>query len=116
MGGTQQCADDNKLSCEEVLGLFTTGGTWFSQEETVKGRIAPGQYAAFAVLNTDYLTVPEEPIKDIESFLTVVAGKVTYAAKRFDAFAPLDRRWPLRRMPEKEVVAMTRHVAIMPVE
>jgi predicted amidohydrolase YtcJ len=28
----------------------------------VKGRIAPGQYADFAVLNTDYLTVPEEQI------------------------------------------------------
>jgi predicted amidohydrolase YtcJ len=28
----------------------------------VKGRIAPGQYAEFTVLNTDYLAVPEEQI------------------------------------------------------
>ena len=59
-----------------------------SQEETVKGRIAPGQYADFAVLSADYLTVPEEQIKNIQSLLTVVAGKVVYAAKPFDAFAP----------------------------
>ncbi len=88
MGGAQLFADDNKLSREEALGLFTTGAAWFSQEETAKGRIAPGQYADFAVLNADYLTVPEEQIKDIESLLTVVGGKVTYAVKPFDAFAP----------------------------
>src|SRR5207248_11785821 len=71
-----------------ALRLFTVGSAWLSQEETVKGRIAPGQYADFAVLSADYLTIPEEQIKDIESLLTVVAGKVVYAAKPFDAFAP----------------------------
>jgi hypothetical protein len=40
------------------------------------------------VLNADYLIVPEERIKDVEPLLTVAAGKVTYAAKPFDAFAP----------------------------
>jgi predicted amidohydrolase YtcJ len=88
VGGMQLFADDNKLSREEALRLFTVGSAWFSQEETVKGRIAPGQYADFAVLSDDYLTVPEEQIKDIESLLTVVAGKVVYTAKPFDAFAP----------------------------
>lgn len=88
VGGTQLFADDNKLSREEALRLFTTGSAWLSQEETVKGRIAPGQYADFAVLSADYLTVPEEQIKRIESLLTVVVGKVVYAAKPFVAFAP----------------------------
>jgi hypothetical protein len=88
VGGTPLFADDNKLSREEALRLFTAGSAWFSQEETVKGRIAPDQYADFAVLSADYLTVPEEQIKDIESVLTVVAGKVVYAAKPFEALAP----------------------------
>jgi hypothetical protein len=88
IGGTPLFADDNKLSREEALRLFTVGSAWFSQEEDVKGRIAPGQYADFAVLSDDYLAVPEEQIKHIESLLTVVAGKVVYAAKPFDAFAP----------------------------
>ena len=39
------------------------------------------------MLSADYLTVPEEQIKNIQSLLTV-AGKVVYAAKPFDAFAP----------------------------
>jgi predicted amidohydrolase YtcJ len=88
VGGMQLFADDNKLSREEALRLFTTGSAWFSQEEIVKGRIAPGQYADFAVLSEDYFTVPEEQIKNIESLLTVGAGKVVYAAKPFDAFVP----------------------------
>jgi predicted amidohydrolase YtcJ len=88
VGGTPLFADDNTLSREEALRLFTVGSAWFSQEEDVKGRIAPGQYADFAVLSADYFTVPEEQIKTIESLLTVVAGKIVYAAKPFDAFAP----------------------------
>ena len=84
----QLFADDNKLSREEALRLWTVGSAWFSQEEDVKGRIAPGQYADFAVLSEDYFTVPEEQIKNIESVMTVVGGKVVYAAKPFEDVAP----------------------------
>lgn len=83
VGGTQLFADDNCVSREEALRLFTVGSAWFSQEESVKGRIAPGQYADFAVLSDDYFTVPEEEIKTIASLLTVVGGQVVYAAAPF---------------------------------
>jgi predicted amidohydrolase YtcJ len=85
VGGTQLFADDNRLSREEALRLFTVGSAWMSQEETVKGRIAPDQYADFAVLSEDYFSVAPEQIKNIESLLTVVAGKVVYAAGPFNA-------------------------------
>ncbi len=85
VGGTQLFADDNRLTREEALRLFTVGSAWFSQEETVKGRIAPGQYADFAVLNEDYFRVPEEGIRRLESLLTVVDGKVVHAAAPFAA-------------------------------
>lgn len=88
IGGTQLFADDNRLSREEALRLFTVGSAWFTQEETVKGRIAPGQYADFAVLSDDYFTVPQEQIKSIESLLTVVGGRVVYASAPFEDVAP----------------------------
>jgi predicted amidohydrolase YtcJ len=88
VGGTQLFADDNRLTREEALRLFTVGSAWMSQEENVKGRIAPGQYADFAVLSDDYLGVPEERIKDLESVLTVLGGKVVYAAGAFSVLAP----------------------------
>jgi predicted amidohydrolase YtcJ len=90
VGGTQLFADDNKLSRDVALRLFTVGSAWFTQEETVKGRIAPGQYADFAVLTRDYFSVPEDEIKKIESALTVAAGKVVYAAEPFLNLAPAE--------------------------
>jgi predicted amidohydrolase YtcJ len=83
VGGTQLFADDNRLSRDEALRLFTVGSAWFSQEEHVKGRIAPGQLADFAVLSEDYFSVPEERIRDIVSVLTVVGGRVVHAAEPF---------------------------------
>lgn len=88
VGGTQLAAKENRLAREEALRLFTVGSAWFSQEEDVKGRIAPGQYADFAVLTEDYFSVPEEQIKYIESVLTVVNGKIVYAAAPFKDLAP----------------------------
>ena len=88
VGGMQLFAGDNRLSREEALRLFTVGSAWFTQEENVKGRIAPGQYADFAILSGHYFAVPEENIKNIESLLTVVGGKVVYAAKPFHALSP----------------------------
>lgn len=88
VGGTELYPKENRLTREEALRLYTLGSAWFSGEEAVKGRIAPGQLADFAVLSADYMSVPEEQIKGIEAVLTVLGGEVVYAAKPFDAFAP----------------------------
>ena len=79
VGGTQLSDEPSRLRREDALRLWTVGSAWFSEEEAVKGRIAPGQYADFALLSADYLAVPEEQIKSIESVLTVVGGEPVYA-------------------------------------
>jgi len=88
VGGMQLASPENRLSREEALRLYTVGSAWFSGEEDVKGRIAPGQFADFSILSADYLTVPEEQIRRIESVLTVTGGDVVYSAKGFTMFAP----------------------------
>jgi predicted amidohydrolase YtcJ len=88
VGGTQLASADNRLSRDEALRLYTVGSAWLSGDENVKGRIAPGQYADFAVLSADYLTVPDEQIRAIESVLTVTGGDVVYAAEPFLSVAP----------------------------
>ena len=88
VGGTQLASPENRLSREEALRLYTVGSAWFSGEEDVKGRIAPGQFADFSILSADYLTVPEEEIRRIESVLTVTGGDVVYSAEPFTMFAP----------------------------
>ena len=88
VGGMQLASPENRLSREEALRLYTVGSAWFSGEEEVKGRIAPGQLADFAILSGDYLTMPEEQIRRIESVLTVTGGDVVYSASPFTTFAP----------------------------
>jgi len=70
------------------MGAWLFKIAWFSHEEKVKGRIAEGQYADFAVLSADYMTVSEEDIKKIESVLTVVDGKIVYGAGDFSSLMP----------------------------
>jgi predicted amidohydrolase YtcJ len=88
VGGTQIASPGSRLSRPEALRLYTTGSAWFSGEEEVKGRIAPGQYADFAILSADYLSVPNDQIPAIESVLTVTGGDVVYSAAPFTAVAP----------------------------
>lgn len=72
----------------EALKLMTTGSAWMSGEEKVKGTIKRGQYADFVVLPKDYFTVDAEEIKQLESVLTVVNGKVVYGAGEYAPLSP----------------------------
>ncbi len=69
---------EQKISRQEALRLATMGNAYITFEENTKGSIEPGKLADFAVLDQDYLTVPEEEIKNITVRLTVVGGKVVY--------------------------------------
>jgi predicted amidohydrolase YtcJ len=87
IGGKQLASQDNLVSREEALRLYTIGSAWFSGEERVKGRIASGQYADFAILSDDYFTVDDDHIRTIESVLTVTGGDIVHAAAPFAALA-----------------------------
>lgn len=88
VGGTPLLAAENHLSREQALELYTVGSAWFSQEENVKGRIVPGQYADFALLNKDYFAVEVEEIRTIEAVLTVTGGTIVYGTGEFADLAP----------------------------
>jgi predicted amidohydrolase YtcJ len=68
---------------EEALRMFTIGGAWFTFDEANKGSIEVGKLADLAVLNSDYLTVPEDQIRSLESLLTLVGGRIVYSASPF---------------------------------
>ncbi|WP_286883079.1 MULTISPECIES: amidohydrolase [Sphingobacterium] len=86
--GGLQIYQDSKLDRMTALQLYTKGSAWFSQEQQKKGDIAVGMLADLTVLNNDYFTVEDEAIKEIESELTVVAGKIVYAEGDFSPFSP----------------------------
>jgi predicted amidohydrolase YtcJ len=90
VGGTPLLAKEDRLDRAKALELYTVGSAYFSGEEELKGRIAPGQYADLALLSADYFSVPEESIRAIESVLTVTGGKIVYADGPFQKLvAPL---------------------------
>jgi predicted amidohydrolase YtcJ len=88
VGGLNLYPEKNRLDRTEALRLYTVGSSWFSTEEGKKGSIAPGQLADLAVLSADYFSIPDEEIKRLESVLTLVGGKVVYAAGEFSKLAP----------------------------
>lgn len=88
VGGTQLYPQTNCLTRKEAMRLYTTGSAWFSGEDGIKGRIAPGQLADLAVLSDDFFSVEEEEIKHIQSVLTMVDGRTTYASEEFAEFDP----------------------------
>src|SRR5580700_1930672 len=88
IGGVSLYPEENRLDRAEALKLYTMGSSWFSTENGKKGALAPGQLADFAVLSADYFSIPEEEIKQLESVLTVVGGKVVYATAEFSKLAP----------------------------
>ena len=96
VGGMAMYDDSARLDRETALMLWTQGSAWFSTEQGKKGQIKVGQLADVAVLSQDYFSVPEEQIKGIESVMTVVDGKVVYAAGSFSPLAPP----PLPVLPE----------------
>jgi len=88
IGGLGLYPAENRLDRTEALKLYTMGSSWFSTEDGKKGALAPGQLADLAVLSADYFSVPEEEIKDIESVLTIVGGRVVYATEEHASLAP----------------------------
>jgi predicted amidohydrolase YtcJ len=88
VGGLQLYGDQNRISRETALELYTQGSAWFSNEQQKKGCIKAGMFADLAVLDNDFFTVEEEEIKNIESLLTIVDGKIVYARDEFSSHAP----------------------------
>jgi predicted amidohydrolase YtcJ len=88
IGGLGLYPEENRLDRAEALKLYTMGSSWFSTEDGKKGALAPGQLADLAVLSADYFSIPDEEIKQLESVLTIVGGKVVYATEEFSKLAP----------------------------
>ncbi|MGA7795502.1 MAG: amidohydrolase [Candidatus Acidiferrales bacterium] len=78
-GGVQRGPEQTPTR-EDALRAYTIGSAWFSFDEDKRGSLEPGKLADLAVLSKDYMTVPLDQLESIESLLTMVGGKIVYAA------------------------------------
>lgn len=69
------------LTVDEAVRCYSEYSAWASYEENEKGKIAPNYKADLTVLNEDIFEIPPEQIKDVQVFMTLMGGNITYLAK-----------------------------------
>jgi predicted amidohydrolase YtcJ len=97
VGGLRLYPQRNCLDRETALRMWTENVTWFSNEEGKKGSIQVGQFADLIVPDRDFFSCADNEIADITSDLTVVGGRIVYAAGEFK---DLDDTVPPPAMPD----------------
>ena len=78
VGGT--VVNHQPISREDALIAHTRKNAYFIFRENDLGSIQTGKLADLVVIDRDYLTVPVDEIKEIESVLTIVGGRIVYDA------------------------------------
>jgi predicted amidohydrolase YtcJ len=92
VGGTALRGPEETPTREEALRLYTVGSAWFAHDEGKRGSLELGKLADLAVLSKDYMTAPVAQIGGIESLLTMVGGRIVYAAGPYTQFEETPRR------------------------
>jgi predicted amidohydrolase YtcJ len=94
VGGTLTRDEEQLPSREEALRFYTLGSAWFTFDDDTRGSLKAGKLADLAVLTKDNLTVPTGDISGIESLLTMVGGRIVYAAGPYAQFEEKRPRTP----------------------
>jgi len=71
---------DEAITRKEALRMYTINNAYASFEEDIKGSIEPGKLADLAILSHNLLDCPVDQIREIQSEMTIVGGKIVYSA------------------------------------
>jgi predicted amidohydrolase YtcJ len=74
---------DEAITREQAVVAYTMGSAYAQFAERDKGSIEPGKLADIAVLSQDIFAVPPQELPGTTSLLTLVGGKVAWAAPEF---------------------------------
>ena len=78
LGGAIQKPEDQRLTREEALRLYTSDAAWIGFVDDRRGTLSIGKQADLAVLDQPYLTMPAEQIDTIRATMTLVDGKIVH--------------------------------------
>ncbi|MBD8880848.1 amidohydrolase [Rhodanobacter sp. 7MK24] len=103
VGGLRLYPQRNCLDRETALRMWSQHVTWFSNEAGKKGQVKVGQFADLIVPCRDYFACADSEIADMTSDLTIVGGKIVFAAGSFrhldeDPLPPAMPDWSPVRM------------------
>jgi predicted amidohydrolase YtcJ len=71
---------EERLSRQEALEMYTVWPAYMQFNEANRGSIERGKLADLVEIDRDYLTCPEDEIKDIQPVRTIVNGQIAYSA------------------------------------
>jgi predicted amidohydrolase YtcJ len=74
----QKISPEQAVAASDVLKMYTLNAAYASHEEKLKGSIAVGKLADFAVLSADPTTVSPEKIKNISVKMTILGGEIVW--------------------------------------
>jgi hypothetical protein len=69
---------EEAITREQALRCYTINNAFASFEEKTKGSIEPGKLADMVILEEDFLTCPDDKIKDIRVRNTIVGGREVF--------------------------------------
>lgn len=70
---------DESITVEKAVMAYTMGSAYASHQEKLRGSIAVGKVADFAVLSNDIFAVEAKKIEQIQVIKTIVGGKIAYS-------------------------------------
>lgn len=76
--GKRALSETETVSRKNALIAHTRSNAYLLFKESELGSIEKGKLADLVVLDRDYMTIPEEQIKDIKPLLTMVGGRVVF--------------------------------------
>lgn len=76
--GTKDYFPEQTLTSQEAIRAYTEGAAYAEFAETRKGKLAPGYYADFVVLDRDITKISPSEILKTRVLRTVVGGKTVY--------------------------------------
>jgi len=69
---------EQKITVEDALRAYTTGGAYASFEENEKGSLAAGRLADLVIIDRDLTKIPPQTIRDAKVKYTIVGGRIVY--------------------------------------
>lgn len=78
LDGAREYLPEQAVDIYDAIDQYTIGSAYASFDENRKGRLMPGYFADFAVLDRDIFTIPSEEIKEVKAIKTVLGGKTIF--------------------------------------
>jgi predicted amidohydrolase YtcJ len=100
--GTMTYQPQEKITLPEAVYAYTQASAFAENEEKTKGRLEPGYYADFILLDRDITSATAQELLHTKVLKTIVNGEIVYTASPSDSHADNSFHTPLNPDHDEE--------------